>query len=110
LTLFKNDNNEPQQISIARALMCYPKILLLDEATSALDAESEHLVQQAIDQAIVGRTVIIVAHRLSTIQNAHQIVVIDENHQIVDIGTHRDLLNRRTKYQELIKRQAVITS
>jgi ATP-binding cassette, subfamily B, bacterial len=87
--------------------MCHPKILLLDEATSALDAESEHLVQQAIDQAIVGRTVIIVAHRLSTIQNAHQIVVIDENHQIVDIGTHSDLLMRCTKYQDLIKRQAV---
>ena len=74
-----------------------------------IDAESEHLVQQAIENAIVGRTTIIVAHRLSTIQNAHQIVVIDDNHQIVDIGSHTDLLNRCKKYQDLIKRQAIVT-
>jgi len=82
--------------------------LLLDEATSALDAESEHLVQQAIDKAVVGRTVIVVAHRLSTIRQADQIVVMD-NHKIVDVGTHHELLSKSGKYQDLIKRQNVMT-
>lgn len=82
--------------------------MLLDEATSALDAESEHLVQQAIDKAVVGRTVIVVAHRLSTIRQADQIVVMD-NHKIVDVGTHHELLSKSGKYQDLIKRQNVMT-
>lgn len=86
-----------------------PRILLLDEATSALDAESEHLVQEAIDKAVVGRTVLIVAHRLSTIKRARQIVVVDD-HQIIDSGTHDELLQRCTKYQELIKRQSMHSS
>ena len=100
---------QKQRIAIARALLPQPRLLLLDEATSALDAESEHLVQEAIDKAVVGRTVLIVAHRLSTVQRADQIVVIDD-HQIVDVGKHTELLNRCTKYQELIKRQALIGS
>ena len=100
---------QKQRIAIARALLPQPRLLLLDEATSALDAESEHLVQEAIDKAVVGRTVLIVAHRLSTVQRADQIVVIHD-HQIVDVGKHTELLNRCTKYQELIKRQALIGS
>lgn len=76
-------------------------------ATSALDAESEHLVQEAINKAVVGRTVVIVAHRLSTIKNASQIVVID-NHRLVDVGTHDNLMGQCTKYKDLIKRQSVV--
>lgn len=83
--------------------------MLLDEATSALDSESEHLVQEAIDKAVVGRTVVIVAHRLSTIHNADQIVVMAD-HKIVDIGTHDELLEKSKKYQDLIKRQNVLAS
>jgi len=82
-----------------------------DVATSALDSESEHLVQEAIDKAVVGRTVLIVAHRLSTIQRAEQIVVLD-SHQIVGMGTHEELLKKGgekecSTYQQLIKRQSV---
>ena len=75
-------------------------------ATSALDAESEHLVQEAINKAVVGRTVVIVAHRLSTIKNASQIVVIDD-HRLVDVGTHDILMERCVKYKDLIKRQSI---
>ncbi len=100
----KLSGGQRQRLAIARALLTNCSILLLDEATSALDAESEHLVQQAIDKAVIGRTVIVVAHRLSTIRAADQIVVMDD-HKIVDIGKHEELLKRCTKYQELIKRQ-----
>lgn len=98
---------QKQRIAIARALLINPRILLLDEATSALDAESEHLVQEAIDKAMVGRTVVIVAHRLSTITTADQIVVID-NHQIANVGTHHELMGTCEKYQDLIKRQSIV--
>jgi ABC-type multidrug transport system fused ATPase/permease subunit len=103
----KLSGGQKQRLSIARALLVNPRILLLDEATSALDAESEHLVQQAIQKAVVGRTVLIVAHRLSTIQSADQIVVLD-NCQIVDVGRHSELLERCGKYQDLIKRQSMV--
>ena len=92
------------ELAIARALLTKCRILLLDEATSALDSEAEFLVQEAIDKAVIGRTVIIVAHRLSTIQRASQIVVMSE-HTIVDVGSHDVLMRRCTKYQDLIKRQ-----
>lgn len=98
---------QKQRIAIARALLVKPSILLLDEATSALDAESEHLVQEAIDKAVRGRTVLIVAHRLSTIRNADQIVVLD-GREIVDMGPHDILMGRCDKYRDLIKRQSVV--
>jgi ABC-type multidrug transport system fused ATPase/permease subunit len=103
----KLSGGQKQRVAIARALLVNPKILILDEATSALDSESEALVQDAIEKAMVGRTVLIVAHRLSTIRRAEQIVVLDQ-HQIVDMGSHDVLMRRCSKYQDLIKRQSQI--
>jgi len=99
---------QKQRIAIARALLTNCRILLLDEATSALDAESEHEVQMAIENAMVGRTVVVVAHRLSTIRSADQIVVMD-NRKIVDVGTHDQLIEGCKRYQDLIKRQSTMT-
>ena len=70
-------------VVVARALLMNPKLLLLDEATSALDAESEHLIEEAIDRAMIDRTVLVIAHRLSTVRNADLILVIDRG-QIVE--------------------------
>jgi len=105
----KLSGGQKQRVAIARALLIDCRVLLLDEATSALDAESEHLVQEAIEKAVIGRSVIIVAHRLSTIKNASQIVVMDD-HKIVGVGTHEELLDTCVKYQDLIKRQSMNTS
>ena len=83
---------QKQRVAIARAILKDPRILLLDEATSALDAESERIVQDALDNVMVGRTTVIVAHRLSTIKSADIIVVLKDG-VIVEKGRHEALMN-----------------
>nr|AIE39898.1 ABC transporter B family member 25 A1-2.1 variant [Triticum turgidum subsp. durum] len=95
---------QKQRVAIARALLMNPRVLLLDEATSALDAESEHLVQDAMDSLMRGRTVLVIAHRLSTVKTADTVAVISEG-QIVESGTHDELLGRDGIYTALVKRQ-----
>jgi ATP-binding cassette subfamily B protein len=93
-----------QRISIARAMLKNPPLLLLDEATSALDAESERMVQAALEAAMRGRTTLVIAHRLATVLRADRIVVMEAG-RIVDIGTHADLVARGGLYARLAAMQ-----
>lgn len=95
---------ERQRIAIARAILKDPPILILDEATSALDAESERLVQEALEGLIQNRTTFIIAHRLSTIIRADKIIVLEDG-RIVEMGTHAELLARRGVYFKLYQNQ-----
>lgn len=96
---------QKQRIAIARAIVKNPSILLLDEATSALDAESEKSVQEALDRVMVGRTTVVVAHRLSTIRNADVIAVVQQG-KIVETGSHEELIsNPRSAYALLVQLQ-----
>ena len=95
---------QKQRIAIARVLLKNPALLLLDEATSALDAESELLVQRALEAAMDSRTTLVIAHRLSTVKQADKILVL-ENGKIIETGTHADLIQRSGLYSRLAKLQ-----
>ncbi len=95
---------QKQRVAIARALLKDAPILLLDEATSALDAQSEHLVQMALERLMEGRTTLVIAHRLATIRNADRILVLEKG-KLIDEGTHDQLVKKDGRYAELAKLQ-----
>lgn len=95
-----------QRLAIARAVLGNPAVMLLDEATSALDAEAEEAVQQGLQQAMAGRTVLVIAHRLATVQEADLIVVLDGG-RIVQQGSHDELMASGGRYRELCERQFI---
>uniref|UniRef100_A0A915J4T7 Uncharacterized protein n=1 Tax=Romanomermis culicivorax TaxID=13658 RepID=A0A915J4T7_ROMCU len=95
---------QKQRIAIARAMVRKPRVLLLDEATSALDAESEHMVQNALYENLSGYTVLLIAHRLSTVRRAHRIIVIDKG-RVVQQGSHDNLMQQDGLYKNLVQRQ-----
>ncbi|CAH8553964.1 unnamed protein product [Schistosoma intercalatum] len=100
---------QKQRIAIARALIRKPKLLLLDEATSSLDAKSERLVQMALDRAVEGRTVVVVAHRLTTVRNANLIVVLDKG-VVRESGTHAELVAENGLYAAMLSNQRILES
>lgn len=101
----KLSGGQRQRIAIARAIIKNAPILVLDEATSALDSESEKLIQDAMDKLMVGRTAVVVAHRLSTIAKLDRIIVLDDG-QIVEDGTHQELIKLNGKYAKLWQQQS----
>ncbi len=109
-TQLKNDGGanlsqgQRQLLNIARAAVADPAILLLDEATSNIDTRSEILIQKGLDKLMEGRTSLIIAHRLSTVQNADKILVLDKG-KIIEQGTHQELLENKGKYYSLYQEQ-----
>ncbi|MFT7808357.1 ATP-binding cassette sub-family B member 9 [Arapaima gigas] len=99
---------QKQRVAIARALIRNPHVLILDEATSALDAESEHTVQQALNDVMKDRTVLVVAHRLSTVEKANNIIVLERG-CVAEQGTHTELMARGGLYSKLVHRQLLGT-
>ncbi|HEY7634135.1 MAG TPA: ABC transporter transmembrane domain-containing protein [Gemmatimonadales bacterium] len=100
----KLSGGQRQRVAIARAILKDPAVLILDEATSNLDTESERLIEDAMSRLLVGRTTLIIAHRLSTVRRADRLVVLDRG-RIVEEGTHTQLLDRRGLYARLYERQ-----
>jgi subfamily B ATP-binding cassette protein HlyB/CyaB len=94
-----------QRVAIARALISNPRILIFDEATSALDYESELIIQENVRRISAGRTVLVIAHRISTVRGADRIITIDRGHLTED-GTHEDLLRRGGRYAQLNRIQS----
>ena len=97
---------ERQRVSIARAMLKNPSILVFDEATASVDSETEHLIQEAIERLISGRTTIMIAHRLSTLAKANKIVVVD-NGSIIECGTPQELMDLKGKYFRLVEIQSM---
>ena len=97
---------EKQRISIARAVLKSPSILIFDEATAAVDSETEHLIQEAIDRLIAGKTTLMIAHRLSTLRRANRIIVVD-NGKIIENGSPEELMALKGKYYKLVEIQSM---
>lgn len=97
---------EKQRISIARAVLKSPSILIFDEATAAVDSETEHLIQEAIDRLIAGKTTLMIAHRLSTLKRANRIIVVDGG-KIIENGSPEELMKKKGKYYKLVKIQSM---
>lgn len=95
---------QKQRLAIARSIVSNPRVLLLDEATSALDADSERIVQQALNNIALDRTVVVIAHRLSTVRHAHNIIVMS-NGTILEQGTHTELIELDSAYSRLVEAQ-----
>ncbi len=89
-----------QLLSIARAAVANPPVLILDEATSSIDTRTEKLIEKGMDRLMAGRTVFVIAHRLSTVRNAKAIMVLEQG-EIIERGTHEELLEKKGRYYQL---------